>query len=147
MQNLKFIVLVILFYLLLASCKKNNDVTVNTIQQTARPASSQQLIAESFIKGVWEGTYIPSTKSESLFLSFDIKPAGVLNVLNDSTQIIGTGTWALNDTIFNAYYIIFSTQHVQSVSGELHVNTNNLGGNWQYNNTYEDGGTWNMNKI
>ncbi|MFT3910835.1 MAG: hypothetical protein QM737_15565 [Ferruginibacter sp.] len=141
MNFLKISVIAALLLFCLISCKKD-DAIVNR-----SPGNNSVTNNIDIIKGLWIGEYKITTRSTPAYFSFDIQPNSQLYLLNAANEVIGSGSWALNDSTFNAYYIVTATQQSHFVTGLLHTCPTKLAGKWQFNNNYEDEGEWWMEKM
>ncbi len=141
MRVLKIIVLALLVSYFLLACTKNNDIVITG------PVTNSPSAANVFPKGTWEGQYTKSSRDSAAYLGFNVLDNGSLLLLNESHEVIGTGSWVLNDSLFNAYYIVYATQFTNTISGYAQCNPDKLYGKWQYNSNYQDAGTWFMDRV
>ena len=114
----------------LVSCKKDHD----------SPKVS------SGIQGHWEGTYKSSASGNTFFYAFNIKAGGVIEEVNSSGEVLGTGTWQIDNNILSAHYAWPSGTDF-SVLAAYYPQNNKLLGDWGYDNSATDGGTWEMSKT
>ena len=121
-----------LMILFIVSCSKSNDSNKGTTS----------------VEGVWEGKYGTGNNNPSSFYSFNIKPGGILEELNASGQVKGTGTWKLeNGNIFSAKYTYAAPSNSKfSIIGAFYKSDGKLLGNWGYGESVTDGGLWEMTK-
>ena len=96
------------------------------------------------IEGVWKGTVVTEYDNEVYFWSFNIKSGGVLEVLNKTGGVLATGTWSIENNIFLASYTEEGDKF--SIIGSHNKSLGKLLGNWGYDNSTTDGGTWQMTK-
>jgi hypothetical protein len=116
---------------LFASCNKDNDDDV--------PSTG--------IEGRWVGTYVNDASGNTFYYSFNIKSNGVIEEINSSNQVVGTGTWQLNTStnVFMAKYAWSNGQDF-SVIAAYDKNAKKLIGDWGYDDSNTDGGSWEMTK-
>ena len=108
----------------LFSCKKDND-------------------KKKSIEGLWEGTYVNDASGNTFFYSFNIKPGGVIEEIDADGDKIGQGTWELENNIFSATYS-WPNGLEFSVLASYYPDQTKLLGNWGYDDSVTDGGTWEM---
>lgn len=114
------------------SCKKD-DVAINQGPTT--------------IVGKWVGEYGYDSEDPSHYYCFNIKSDGTIQELRKSGDVLGSGTWTLVGSAFNAtitwdppYSSIFM------VTAYFDENTGELYGAWGYEPSDTDGGEWYLNK-
>jgi len=129
MKISKIILVALLAVTCFASCKKDHD------EKT--PAT---------IEGIWKGTYINDASGSSFFYSFNIMAGGVIQELNASGQVLGTGTWELENDILSAHYS-WPAGSGFSVLAAFYKDDAKLLGDWGYGNSATNGGTWEMSKV
>lgn len=123
------------------ACSKNEDIVPEVIKSespVADPASA--------INGFWAGKYYGATKSIPVYLGFDIKSSGKLDVLNTAKDVIGSGDWTLNGTAFKAVYTISSSGTTYSLAADHYRAADKFIGTWGYGGSDSNGGLWDMTK-
>ena len=131
MKIVNYLILVVAVAVTAISCSKSsNDDTPTT---------------SNSIDGVWQGTLVTESSKITSFYAFDIKPNGVLHRLNEAGNIVGTGIWSIDNNIFNGTYKTESNTKY-SVIGSYNKGINKILGNWGFNNSVTNGGTWEMMK-
>ncbi len=96
------------------------------------------------IAGVWKGTVITDHDKKVYFWSFGFRANGVLEVLNQTGGVVATGTWSLENNILMASYTQDDDKF--SIIGSHNASLGKILGNWGYDNSTTDGGTWEMSK-
>jgi hypothetical protein len=129
MKSLKFTILSFVFALTVAACSKSS-------KDDTPPAPTS-------LDGIWIGKSVTDADKSTAFYSFDIKPNGVLNRLDESGAIVGTGIWSIDNNIFQGTYKNASNAKF-SVLGSYNKGVAKILGNWGYNNSVTNGGTWEM---
>ena len=129
MKISKFILVAITAIIGFASCSKDK---ADTAQNTS-------------IEGRWVGTYVNNASGNTFYYSFNIKPGGVIEELNQSGQKLGAGTWELQNDILSAEYI-WTSGSKYSVLAAFNKSQGKLLGDWGYGNSATNGGTWQMTK-
>src|SRR5918993_3972152 len=129
MKSLKFTIVSFVFALTVAACSKSS-------KDDTPPAPTS-------LDGIWIGKYVTDADKSTAFYSFDIKPNGVLNRLDESGAIVGTGIWSIDNNIFQGTYKNASNAKF-SVLGSYNKGVAKILGNWGYNNSVTNGGTWEM---
>jgi len=128
MKISKFILVAIAAIIGLASCSKDKaDTAQNTI-----------------IEGRWVGTHVNNASGNTFYYSFNVKPGGVIEEINQSGQKIGEGTWKLENDILTAAYTWPSGSKYSVIA--FYKSTAKLLGDWGYGSSATNGGTWQMNK-
>ena len=101
----------------------------------------------STIEGKWVGSYVNDASGNTFYYSFNIKPGGIIEELNSSGQLVGSGNWELSNDILSAYYNYLPPSNSSySVIGAFDKNSGKLAGDWGYGNNATNGGTWEMTK-
>jgi hypothetical protein len=144
MKILKSTAIALLFSATFIACKKENDEIISSPVTTAGfaiPANDNVII------GTWVGEYSTNPKLPPAFLSFKLRNGNVLDLLDQSRQVIGTGRWTLDGSAFKATYVVSATQLSYSVRGRLSTSPEVLNGDWYSNQPYEQNGIWHMYKV
>ncbi|MHA4843152.1 hypothetical protein ACX0G7_03255 [Flavitalea antarctica] len=131
MKFLKITMLSCAFVLMLASCSKKSS-------DDSTPVSNS-------IEGAWSGSSVTESTNTKSFYSFDIRPNGVLNRLDETGAVVGTGIWSMNNNIFEGTYKNANTAKF-SVIGSYNKTVAKILGNWGYGNSVTNGGTWEMTR-
>jgi hypothetical protein len=115
---------------LFASCSKDNDDDKST-----------------GIEGRWVGTYVNDASGNTFYYSFNIKGNGVIEEVNSANQVVGTGSWQLDNAtnVFTAKYAWPGGSDF-SIIAAYDKNAKRLVGDWGYDNSNTDGGSWEMTK-
>jgi hypothetical protein len=132
MKLLKIVFLLAFGLSLFTSCKKDKDpVTVPSSQ----------------FAGIYVGKYATGNTTPIVFFSFNIKQNGTLDELDETGQVIGTGTWTLNGNTFKAtsQYVSPAT-NVFALIASYDASSKKLTGTWGYGHNDKDGGKWHMTK-
>src|SRR4030095_16255711 len=99
------------------------------------------------VEGLWIVTYGFGNDSPDIFFSFNIKPGGVIEELNKSKGVKGSGTWQLVGDQFTASYQwgapYFTAYSVSATFNKAH---GKLSGYWGWDDNDSDGGKWEMEK-
>jgi hypothetical protein len=109
-----------------ASCKKDKKDPVTAIE------------------GRWVGEYV-NNSDQSYYYSFDIKSDGTIQEINGQGVVIGEGTWEMENNILTASYF-WGNGDKFSVIGSFHPELGKILGNWGYDESVTNGGTWEMVK-
>jgi hypothetical protein len=127
------------------ACSKENAVKA----EATSPGSSKDPATQGStpIEGIWMGKYFGYNKSIPIYLGFALKGKGKLDVLNDSKQLIGAGSWQLNGAGFKATFIISISKESYSVYADLQSSATRLAGTWGYDGSSINGGYWDMIKA
>ncbi|MFT3910837.1 MAG: hypothetical protein QM737_15575 [Ferruginibacter sp.] len=125
------------------SCKKDVDVTPPIVTPVPAPSSNQNLVT-----GVWVGESTSTSRTPPVYFSFELQTGGHLILLNANNQDIGSGNWALNNSVLNASYNVAATGITYTLTGELDTSATpvRLYGKWQYSDQYEDSGYWTVER-
>ena len=113
----------------LFSCKKDKD------KPTITPT----------IEGRWEGSYINAASQNSFYYSFNIKAGGVFEEIGSNGQKLGEGTWSMENNILTAHYA-YPNGNEYTVIAAYYKDQAKLLGDWGYDNSGTDGGTFEMDK-
>lgn len=132
MKTLKFACIALFFSLTVISCKKDSDVIKTN---------------DSFLHGIWAGKFGTGNNTPSSFFGFNIKANGSIEELDPSGKAIGTGSWKYENNIFTAswQYEAPSTAKFSAVA-TYNTSIQKLLGNWGYNTSTTNGGSWEMSK-
>ncbi len=125
MKVLKSFLLVALFAIVSASCKKEND----------NPPF--------IIEGSWEGKLGTGSAQPTSFIGLNLKSNGVLERLGSSGSISATGTWQLTGNNFTGAYTFTDGVSVTLTATTDKAN-NKLSGTWV--NSGNNTGTWYVSK-
>ncbi len=132
MKALKFSLIVFLTSLLFVNCSKSND----------DPAPSS---VSNAITGTWIGKFGTGSNNPSSFYSFRIETGGVLKELNSSGNVVGTGTWKLENDIITGSYT-YPSGLKYSFIGAFDASKKQIVGDWGYGSSATNGGLWDMDK-
>jgi hypothetical protein len=127
----KFIFSALLLTTAFVSCKKDKDDAPKN----------------AAIEGKWVGTYLNKASETEFFYSFNIKPGGIIEELDNSGAKIGEGTWKLENNIFTARYYWPGGGNGFSVLAAFYPNDAQLLGDWGYGTSTTNGGVWEMKKV
>jgi hypothetical protein len=144
MKFLKLLCIVLMAMLISAAflaCSKSKDIVPETTKKES-PVSHPT----SAINGLWAGKYYGATKSIPVYLGFNIKSSGKLDVLNTAKDVIGSGDWTFNGTVFKAAYTISSSGTTYSLAADYYNAADKLIGTWGYGSSDTNGGLWDMAK-
>jgi hypothetical protein len=138
MRTFKIVVMALLFSTAFTACKKEKDEII-------APQAKELITTDNpAILGIWEGMYTTPTKTSPVYLGFKVKPGGVLELLDMSHQVTGSGKWTLEGAIFKADYTIDALQKSYSVIGTL--DAIHIDGVWK-DQPYQNSGYWSVNKV
>lgn len=134
MKFLKIAAVVLFSTAIFASCKKDNDNV-----QSPGPSSG--------IEGKWMGNYGHDGEMPSIVYRFNIKNGGIIEELNASDLVKGSGTWSLNGNTFYAHYQWKAPLlTIFTVTGTYNSSSKKLSGTWGYDDDATNGGMWEMTK-
>lgn len=120
-----FLVPVIFF-----SCKKNDDDAVLPVE------------------GKWSGSYGNDNDPPSISYMLTIKHGGVIEEVNATGQVKGSGSWNLDGNTFTAHYQWKAPLNtVFTITAIYNPVANKLTGEWGFDNSSADGGKWEANKT
>lgn len=120
-----------MLFITASSCSKKSDPA---------PASTS-----TSLQGVWVGKYGFDNENPHVFYSFNIKANGIIEELNSTGEVKATGTWKLDNNIFTAKYInVAPSTSKYSVIGAFNSSMGKILGNWGYESSATNGGTWEM---
>lgn len=128
MKILKTAMIAMFAIMAFASCKKESDSKIS-----------------SGIIGRWEGDFFED--GEKFYYRLDIKPNGILEEYGPNGEKYGEGEWTLDATgkIFTAH-VVWSPEVAFSMMGAFNDAKHKMTGNWGYDNSATDGGTWQLSK-
>jgi hypothetical protein len=112
----------------LVSCKKNNDI-----------APQQQAPVVKTIEGSWVGKYGSGNGEPNEFFAFNIKPGGLLDVIDENNEVVGTGTWEMTENVFTGKYKYTGNFLGFSVAAKFNAETGKLTGSWGAGNNTDSG--------
>lgn len=112
------------------SCSKDND-------EIAQP-----------VEGKWNGLYGFDNDAPSISYKLNVKHGGVIEELNSSGQVKGSGSWNFNGNTLSAHYQWKSPLNtVYTITAVFDPATQKLTGTWGYDNSATDGGKWEATKT
>jgi hypothetical protein len=114
-----------------------------TFMSCSKKDSDDSTPVSSSLNGVWTGKSVTESNNSTSFYSFEIKPDGTLNRLDEAGAIAGTGTWSVSNNIFEGTYKNANNAKF-SVIGSYNKGLAKILGNWGYGNSVTNGGTWEM---
>ncbi|MCR6721055.1 MAG: hypothetical protein NVV59_12380 [Chitinophagaceae bacterium] len=88
-----------------------------------------------------------SKTGKKFYYRLDIKPNGILEEYGPNGEKYGEGEWTLDATgkIFTAH-VVWSPEVAFSMMGAFNDAKHKMTGNWGYDNSATDGGTWQLSK-
>lgn len=99
------------------------------------------------LEGKWVGTYVNQASGNSFFFSLNIKPGGIIEELNQAGQKTGEGTWEIEHDILTAHYkMVAPNSQGYSIIAAFYKNNGKLLGDWGYDESATDGGTFQLSK-
>jgi hypothetical protein len=112
------------------SCNKDNDSNEN-----------------KSIEGRWVGTYVNDASTDTFYYRLNLKSNGDLEELNSSGAVVGSGQWQLNENtnVFMSAYQSTGGQDFSLIAA-FDKEAGKLIGNWGYDNSNTDGGTFDLEK-
>ena len=103
--------------------------------------------SESSIIGKWEGKYGFDNDNPSIYYSLNFKSSGVIEEMNSTGQVIGSGTWQMSGNTITAHYAWYPPSTATfSIVAAYDGSHGKLLGNWGYDASATDGGLWEMTK-
>ena len=118
---------------------------VLTFVSCSKKDSDDSTPASNSLDGIWTGKSVTESNNSTSFYSFQIKPDGTLNRLDEAGAVAGTGTWSVSNNIFEGTYK--NTNNAKfSVIGSYNKGLAKILGNWGYGNSVTNGGTWEMTR-
>lgn len=117
-------------------------------KQTKVPVSTKILNQTNLniatnITGKWTGTYGSGESATPSFYSFQLNADGSIQLLNESGNIIATGTYSFSNSVLTATYK-YTNGPEFSLSGTVQNNT--LSGTWGSYKSVSGGGRWVVNR-
>lgn len=99
------------------------------------------------IEGKWVGKYGYASEDPSVYYCFNIKTDGTIQELRKNGEILGSGTWDLTGSAFNAT-IKWDPPYTSTfmLTAYFDESTGELFGAWGYEPSDTDGGEWYMEK-
>ncbi|WP_336514679.1 hypothetical protein [Pollutibacter soli] len=99
------------------------------------------------INGVWTGNYTVDPSTEKGFFSLNFKSNGVLEELSSAGAVKGTGTWEMDsNNIITGSYKMTASGNRYSIVGAFYPQQKKVLGNWGYDDSATDGGTYELSK-
>ena len=130
MRVAKFFIMMLIATAALTACKKDSSSS-----------------SDKAIEGKWVGKYGFDNEAPSEFYSFNIKPGGILEEIGQTGLKIGEGTWKLENNIFTGVtYSTLGSNSKYSVIAAYDQAKGKLLGDWGFDDSATDGGTWEMTK-
>jgi hypothetical protein len=131
MRAVKFFSMMLIASAAFTACKKDSSP----------PASNKA------IEGKWVGKYGFDNETPSVFYAFQIKPGGILEEYGESGLKIAEGTWKLENNIFTGVtFSLLGSNNKYSVIAAFDQAKGKLLGDWGYDESVTDGGSWEMMK-
>lgn len=130
MKFSRFVIVALLTPLLFISCSKDTDDVVLPVE------------------GSWNGSYGFGIDPPSISYKLNIKHGGVIEELNSSGQVKGSGSWNLNGNTLSGHYQWKAPMNtVFTITAVYDPATKKLTGTWGYDNSANDGGKWETTKT
>lgn len=105
----------------LSSCRK----------ETVKPPVEQEEPQEVSMLGYWEGAYGLGNDEPTFYFALKIKNETELIVVDADKNILGTGTWVLEDELFTAQYSFNETPNlINSLAAKYDKDARRLSGSW-----------------
>ncbi|HUR32086.1 MAG TPA: hypothetical protein VMZ69_11695 [Saprospiraceae bacterium] len=105
--------------------------------------------AETVLVGEWDGEYSFQSGPFNNFLSFDFKPGGVLDQLDQAGLKIGEGTWEFSNAdtlILGTYILLPPVSDTFSFIANFEKEEENINGTWGYGQQQYAGGYFRIDK-
>ena len=133
-MRFKNLLLASLAVLAFISCSKKSD---DKIEKTVS------------IEGTWVGKYSVLSEPYNDYYSFRIKAGGILELLDATNKVTGSGTWAIeNGNLFSGTYTLPAPDSKKiSVLATFKKDTGDLDGTWGPDDNDYTGGYWYMKKV
>ncbi len=96
------------------------------------------------IEGTWEGKFGYGPDQKEYLYALHIRPGGILERMDSSGNVTGSGVWEMSDKIFSGIYN--TNGSIFSLLAAFDDRQGKLMGNWGYGNNASNGGTWEMVK-
>lgn len=114
-------------------------LTILLLSATTFFACKKEEAPKPFVfEGIWQGKIGTGTATPASQLKFNLKAGGVIERINSSGNVSGTGNWALVEKDFATSYALNSGTQI-FMSGTFDAEAKKLSGTWS-NGT--DTGTW-----
>ena len=99
------------------------------------------------IDGYWTGTYVNDASGQTFYYRLHIKSNGDLEEVDNTGAVLGTGEWEL-DPSTNVFMAVYEWNNGQDFSliAAFDPQAGKLVGNWGYNNSNTDGGSFELEK-
>jgi len=131
MKFAKFAIVALLMPLIFVSCSKDKD------DDAVLP-----------VEGNWSGFYGFDNDSPAITYKLNIKHGGVIEEVNSSGQVKGTGNWNFSGNTLTAHYKWAAPLNTAyTVTAVYDAATKKLTGTWGYDNSGTDGGKWEATKA
>jgi hypothetical protein len=126
MKFVKFAILALLLPVIFFSCSKDNNHDV------ALP-----------VEGSWNGLYGYDNDPPFISYKLNVKHGGVIEELNVSGNVKGSGNWNLSGNTFTGHYQWKAPMNtVFSITATYDPATKKLTGTWGFDDSSTDGGKW-----
>lgn len=100
------------------------------------------------VDGKWEGKFGNDNDAPTLFYSLNFKEGGVLEEIDQSGEVKGVGTWAMDNTnkIITGHTINTKEPvgNKYSIIAAFYPSQGKVLGNWGFGNSATDGGTFEL---
>ncbi|RYY60175.1 MAG: hypothetical protein EOO05_10790 [Chitinophagaceae bacterium] len=116
----------------LVSCSKKND------DVQAPPAEP--------IEGKWVGTFKGNSSNLVFYYAFNIKAGGKLEVLNQANNVLGTGTWKIEDGVFFSVYQYTGDETKYNLAAKYNEEEGTLNGSYGDGETDPSDGEFELSK-
>ncbi|RYY54938.1 MAG: hypothetical protein EOO09_12460 [Chitinophagaceae bacterium] len=114
--SLKSLIVIAVTMFTVASCSKKSE--------DAPPPPADPII------GTWVGTYRATNSPLVHDFVLAIKPAGILEILGASDQVVATGTWKLDAGVFYGIYEYKNSNNVFNVAAKFDSEAGTLNGSY-----------------
>jgi hypothetical protein len=131
MQLKRIILLAFASFIIFSSCSKEKN----------KPA-------EVSIEGKWTGKFSVLSEPYNSFYGFNIKPNGIIELVDSVANKTGEGSWELEDGVLSATYSFLPpASGTRSVIANFNKTTGELDGTWGTGTQIYGGGYWYMIKA
>ena len=120
--------------LTLVSCSKKKD-------DVPAPPPADPIV------GKWVGTYRPNALALNIYYAFNIKPAGVLEIVNVANKVLGTGTWKIKDGVFYGVYEFSDNKEKYNMAAKYDEEGGELNGSYGDGDKDPSDGSFKLHKI